>query len=234
MKKMIAMILMLSMLLTCAAFAEEEDYVPMPEEAAAYEGEWASEQTDIEIFWEEEGFRVSIRRKNNERESTEWGYSCYYNEESNALISMATVIRTEIVHNEADDVESFSDVYDDGNAVFSLDKEGYLIWYDEKEDAGKDLRFKKVDRYSGTWVCDRARMEVDLEDGGYKVFISWASSASEVTEWEYSCVMDYVNNALEAMPFGIRTDLVYGENGDIVSTNVIYENGEATFSLTDE
>ena len=223
--------LMLAMLLTCAAFAEEEeeDYAPMPEEAAVYEGKWACEQAGIEIFWEEVGFRVSIRW-----ESTEWGYSCHYIEKDNTLISMPTGSRTEIVYNEAGDVESFHDVYNDGSAIFALDEEGYLIWRDEKEDAGKDMRFEKVDRYSGTWVCGRASMEVDLEDGGYKVFITWPSSAAEVTEWEYGCLMDYINDALEAMPFGVCTKLVYGENGEIVSANVIYEDGEASFSLDEE
>lgn len=236
MKKLIAMILMLALLLTCTAFAEEkeEDLAPMPEEAAVYEGEWACDRAKAEIFWEEEGFRVSIRWGNSASESTKWEYSCDYNEEDNTLISMPTGTRTEFVYNEAGDIESFNDVYNDGNAVFALDEEGYLIWHDEKEDAGKDMRFKKVDRYSGTWVCGRATMEVDLEDGGYKVFITWPSSAAEVTEWAYSCVVDYVDNALEAMPYGVRTDLVYGEDGEIASENVIYEDGEATFSLDEE
>lgn len=231
MKKLVAMIMVLVMLLAVAAFAEDEEFAPMPEEATGYEGKWICDRASMEVVWEEEGFRVFIQWGSSASESTEWSYSCFYNAKNNSMESMPTGTRTEIVYNDSGEIESFNEAYNDGEATFALDEEGYLIWHDEKEDAGKDMRFEKVDLYSGAWICGRASMEIALEDSGYKVFISWPSGAAEVSEWEYSCVYSFVSDALEAMPFGIRTDLIYGEDGEIASSNVIYEDGEATFSL---
>ena len=84
--------------------------------------------------------------------------------------------------------------------------------------------------YEGTWVCDRASIEIIWEEEGFRVFISWGSSASETSEWEYSCYYDAETKSLEAMPTGIHTDNVYGEDGEIVSSTVIYDDGEATFT----
>ena len=41
--------------------------------------------------------------------------------------------------------------------------------------------------YEGTWVCDRASIEIVWEEEGFRVFISWGSSAAETSVWEYSC-----------------------------------------------
>ena len=233
MKKLTVVMLVLSLLLPSAALAEDA-FAPMPLEAAAFQGNWTCDRASIELNWEEEGFRVFIQWSSSASESTEWEYSCYYNEADNSLVSMPTGIRTEIVYDEAGDIASSNEVYNDGEATFILDEDGHLLWQDAKEDAGKDMHFEKDDPYSGTWVCGRATMEVDLEDDGYKVFISWASSAAEVTEWEYSCVYDAVNNALEAMPFGLCTRVLYAENGEIASASVQYEDGEATFTLDED
>lgn len=233
MKKLALAILALAMLLTSAAFAEEE-VATMPEEAAAFAGKWVCGRASIEMDWEEEGFRVFIQWGNSASESTEWEYSCFYQEADHSLVSMPTGLRTEVVYDETGAVQSFSEVYNDGEAAFILDEDGCLLWQDAKEDAGKDMRFVRDDPFSGVWVCGRASMEVDLEDGGYKVFISWASSAAEVTEWEYSCIYDAVHNTLEAMPFGLCTDVVYDEKGDIAASSVRYEDGEATFLLEED
>ena len=90
------------------------------------------------------------------------------------------------------------------------------------------------DRFSGTWMCDRAVIEIDWEEEGYRVMVRWGSSAWECTEWEYSCLFHEDENKLVSMPFGLRTDLVYNEDGEVDSYKVVYEDGEATFYLDEE
>lgn len=85
--------------------------------------------------------------------------------------------------------------------------------------------------YEGAWQCDRATAEMYWEEEGFKVLISWGSSAWETTEWEYSCFYHEDDNTLVSMPFGIRTDLVYDDNGNETSATTVYDDGQATFKI---
>ncbi len=88
--------------------------------------------------------------------------------------------------------------------------------------------------FEGTWICGRARAEMVWEEEGFKVLIVWGSSAWEHTEWEYSCYFHEDDLTLVSMPFGIRTDYVFNEQGEPVSADEIYNDGEATFALDGE
>ena len=85
--------------------------------------------------------------------------------------------------------------------------------------------------YEGAWQCDRATAEMYWEEEGFKVLISWGSSAWETTEWEYSCFYHEDDNTLVSMPFGSRTDLVYDDNGNETSATTVYDDGQATFKI---
>ena len=233
MKKLFALILALAMLLTAAAFAEEEEEnFPMPEEAAVFEGMWVNERVSAEIIWEEAGFRVYIEGSSSAAEKSTWEYNCLYNEEDSTVASIfANGIRTDYVYDEKGE-ETFTTAYEDGAAVFSINEKGHLVWKDLKDDNGEDMEFRNL--FTGMWACERATMEISCEEEGYKVFINWGSNASEVTEWAYSCTLNFLDNALVAMPFGTRTDIMFDENGKEVSSNTVYEDGKATFALTEE
>ena len=60
------------------------------------------------------------------------------------------------------------------------------------------------------------------------------SSAWEHTEWEYSCHLNEDDNTLVSLPFGIRTEYVYDDNGEQVSAREAYSDGCASFSLDAE
>ena len=141
MKKLIAIILALILALGCAAGAEEAS---MPAEAAAYEGVWQCDRATVSMDWEEEGFRVLITWGSSAWEHTEWQYSCYYHEEDNTLAAVPFGIRTDYVYGDDGELVSAAEIYNDGDAVFSLDAEGYLIWEDQKENAGDGMRFEKL------------------------------------------------------------------------------------------
>ena len=144
MKKLFAIILVLALALVSAGFAEEEKLPPMPEEAAMYEGTWVCDRASIEIIWEEEGFRLFISWGSSASETSEWEYSCYYNAETKSLEAMPTGIHTDNVYGEDGEIVSSTVIYDDGEATFTLDGEGNLLWHDVKEDAGKDMLFERL------------------------------------------------------------------------------------------
>ena len=88
--------------------------------------------------------------------------------------------------------------------------------------------------FEGEWQCDRATAELVWEEEGFKVLITWGSSAWETTQWEYSCYYHEEDNTLVSMPFGIRTDLVYDDNGNETSATAAYEDGQATFKIDED
>lgn len=243
MKKVFLVLMAFILAITCtAALAEEAPAAQEAPDPDNYSGVWQCDRASIEINWEEEGYRVLVEWGSSAWESTFWEYSCFYHEEDNTLVSMPFGLRTEVVYTEGSDEATYTDVYDDGQATFSLDEDGCLIWQDEKEDAGKGMRFVRIDEtdapdpdnYSGIWQCDRASIEIDWEEEGYRVFIEWSSSALEHTEWQYSCFYHEEDNTLVSMPFGLKTDVVYTEGSDEPAYTDIYDDGQATFSLDED
>ena len=88
--------------------------------------------------------------------------------------------------------------------------------------------------FLGEWQCDRATAEVDWEEEGFKVIITWGSSAWETTRWEYSCFYYEEPDSLVAMPLGLKTDLVYSDDGEVSSAVMVYDDGMATFSIDED
>ena len=142
MKKVLLLMLALVML-TGIALAEEE-LPPMPEQAEVFEGVWQCDRATVDICWEEEGFRALITWGSSAWEQTEWQYSCYYHDEDNTLVAVPFGTRTEVVYDDDGGTVSATEIYNDGEAVFFLDEEGYLIWQDQKDNSGEGMRFKKL------------------------------------------------------------------------------------------
>ena len=145
MKKVLAILMALVLAVACtAALAEEEPgFRPAPD-PDHFSGIWECERASIEITWEEEGYRVLIEWNSSALETTTWEYSCLYHEENDTIVSTPFGIRTEIVFDENSDDVTYTQVYDDGTATFSIDEEGHLIWLDEKENAGEGMLFDRI------------------------------------------------------------------------------------------
>ena len=148
MKKLIsvcmALVLALGLTGVCLAESENAQAAPSPD---PYSGIWQCDRATAEIVWEEEGYRVLIHWGSSAWEATEWEYSCDYREEDHTMVSMPSGVRTELVFNDAGEQTSFTVVYEDGEAVFSLDGEGCLIWQDKKDNAGEGMRFVRTGDY---------------------------------------------------------------------------------------
>ena len=238
-KKFIAVLLIAALCVSGAAFAEsagideEVTEMAMPEEAAAFEGTWQCGRATVAVDWEEEGFKVLIIRSGSATEQTEWEYSCYYHEDDNTAVSLPFGIRTDVVLGEDGGIASFTEVYNDGEAVFSLDEDGHLIWQDLKENAGEGLRFAKIpaefaapifmtigeamasDGYTGIAGGDEEHYIVVVEqDGEYvRLVADLDDEARELSEKTLEYVdADTLEAAFEAYNAHIETlPIVYAE-----------------------
>ena len=104
MKKLLAILLTLAMLCGISAFAEDVQGFT----AEDFEGEWHCANAYIEIYWEEEGYKVLVHWSGYPAESTEWEYSCYYDEETNTIVSLPFGTCTEYLYNEKGEVSAYT------------------------------------------------------------------------------------------------------------------------------
>ena len=124
----------------------------------------------------------------------------------------------------------------------SLDEVGEESWYDthdgddddddndDNDDDDDDTDDGDVgDGFIGDWMCERATIYIDEDDGVYTVHITWGASAFETVVWDYSCTLDAATGALSGR--GKKSTETYDENGNLTATDVEYTDGSATFTL---
>lgn len=105
---------------------------------------------------------------------------------------------------------------------------------DYEEDYEEDEPVPDPDLFSGTWLCERYAVEIDWEGIGYRILVSLANTPSEFTEWEYSGFYHEAEKTIVTMPFGMRTEVVYGEGSVAESWTTVYEDGSAIFGFDEE
>jgi len=106
-------------------------------------GEWQDERVTIGIFETRAGYEVTAAASGNAFARTVWLYTCDYDTETDSLISNGEIAERYDYAYDENQAYSQTLVYSDGKAVFSLDQDGFLIWRDQKENAGEGLRFEK-------------------------------------------------------------------------------------------
>ncbi len=229
MKKMLAVFLALVLLCCGCALAEGSS----ADAGMVFDSKWVNENISAEVRMEDDGFRVLILRMDDYPQGTCWEYSAVYSPETGKLVAVPTGRKSTITYTEDGTFTFGETAYEDGDAEFSLTAEGKLVWTDKKEDAGKGAELEKIGWFDGSkWVCDRASIEMDWEEEGYRVYVEWGSNAWESTVWMYSCFYDAATNSLSGM--GSCENLEYDDDGKVVSSGVVYEDGDVTFTLTEE
>lgn len=126
--------------------------------------------------------------------------------------------------------------------VYFADAAERLIWNDS-EGLAKDFLLQRLEEaeaveyaeslgFAGRWGCERATIDIDVQDDGtFKVFIAWGSSAAESVEWTYACVYDGDRKCLYSYMPGSKVIVTYAEGGDVESAVTEYDDGEATFEI---
>ena len=87
------------------------------------------------------------------------------------------------------------------------------------------------DDFVGVWGCGRCTINISPESDGYRVDITWGSSAAESSVWTYLCYYNEFANAIACSSGGVNTNVVYSEDGTHVDT-VVYDDGGAEFTIS--
>lgn len=104
----------------------------------------------------------------------------------------------------------------------------------EEIDASEDTQ-NPVMNYIGDYGCGRATMTIEAADGetGANVLVTWGSSAAETSQWQMSGEFDADTKTI-TYSNGVRTDIVYKDEGDIDTETEVYNDGTGTITFTDD
>ena len=90
-------------------------------------------------------------------------------------------------------------VAEDGDAVFTINENGCLVWTDLKEDAGKGLEFEKIgDFYGSRWVKD----DIDI------LFYDWYEGEYDIRCYKYGENDEILADAIFKGAYDPATDTV--------------------------
>ena len=184
MKKLISVILAIvfTALLCCAAPADE---YPEPEGGKKFNTNWAIFGVTVRIDYEEEGYRICIKSTDPfEHNGVEWEYSCVYNEEQDALLSVSSFKYSFTQDPEASGLQygpyEYEGLDDEGKTtVFTVRENGSLAWNDGHGTDGADLEFTDIGDFEGAWCSEDGNTwaEIEWDDSeegdryGYHVFL---------------------------------------------------------------
>lgn len=245
MKRRLALLLALAMLLVGMAALAESEYTYYPE-MEDYVGLWYVDDyiMQIEHMADDESLlKCDITQYTSDTEGVHWVYEgCSYDDVGKALTSLETGVKTSCTFNDAYELIPGEQIYDDGAASFALNEDGTLTWTDFKQTPGEnEIVFERLvtmddltpeERFEGTWSCDRASITIDSLDDVIYATVVWGGSAWEVAQWEYSdCVYDEEDDCLVTGKNGVKAILTYGEDGEIADTEQVYDDGSAVFRL---
>ncbi len=110
----------------------------------AFEGIWGCGRATMTIESLDDVIYVTVMWGNSASESARWEYACDYDAENDCLVSQPDGVLAYVTFGEDGEIAAEEQVYDNGEAVFRIDDEGFLIWEDKVENAAEDMRFEKV------------------------------------------------------------------------------------------
>lgn len=233
MKKLFALILTIFLILNALpAFAEEISfYSDEYPEAKAFVSTWVAEDGDwrIEVYDEDGGLKLMIVHVLGDNKLDVWEYSAALSVDGKALEAVPLGL-----HFQQDAVTGNWNVnyYEDGDAAFTLNEAGRLLWDDRKEAAGEGLTFDKIGSFfGGRWM--KGDIEVffyDWYDGEYDIRLYQRGEENEILKdailkGNYDAVSDTITATGEfegEEPFTVTFS--YDENRNVVWS----ENGEST------
>ena len=236
MKKLFALLLALALCITAAAaFAEEDDefgyYPDEYPESKPYLSTWIAEDGEwrIEMYAEDGGIKPMIIHRLGDNKEDIWEYATALNPDMTALTAVPFGLhyRQDTVSYDWDET-----YYEDGDAVFTINENGKLLWNDLKEDAGKGLEFEPIGNfYGGRW------MKGDTE----VIFYDWYEGEYDIRCFTYGKNDEILADAILKGSYDPASDTItaegffdpdepftvtfsYDESNNVVWT----ENGEST------
>ena len=107
-------------------------------------------------------------------------------------------------------------------------------WLEDLNVAVQPWAQDPVAAFEGEWVSGRAQLTIEELDNTIHCTVNWGSSAFDSALWEYEAMYDEVSGELTTLESGVKSDVTYGEDGEIVSSEIEYDDGAAAFTLNDD
>lgn len=171
--------------------ASEDDGIPQPEGGKKFESDWAIAGGLAEIYYEEEGYKVSLAIQNEDGTGSLWEYACYYVEETDSLVSVSSSRDDFTINPDTGDTvyagSAYEGIDEEGKeTTFTIDADGCLIWKDGHESAGAGLKFVNIGRFQGVWRNEAEEVEaeflwngVDADTFFYTVYIQRGNEGAD-------------------------------------------------------
>ena len=248
-RKMIASLMIAALLVGGMALAEEVSSVT----AHDYLGEWVDQDgtTNINVEAREEGdgyivnIQMDVEGEDDVFTYVVWAYSCVYDEQTHTMKSFSRVTGTGDY--EPDSEEEIIDTdFEYADAELCFDDAGKLVWNDANlsEDDGKrfehTIGWKDPDyvgpghHFVGEWNDDRVTIYIEETMEDYQVAVAGSDSAFSGAYWAYTCDYDAETDSLVSNgEVASMVEYTYSEDGEDYSEELVYEDGEAVFSLND-
>lgn len=184
MKRFIALLLVLCLAMAATAAFAEDDFGYYPDdfpESKVFVSTWVAEDGDwrVEVYGEDGSVKPMIVHRLGDNKEDVWEYATQLSEDKTELVSVPLGL-----HYRQDTLTGSWDntFYEDGEAVFSINESGKLLWKDLKEDAGQGLEFERIGNYyGGRWM--KGDIEViffDWYDGQYDIRLYQRGADNEI------------------------------------------------------
>jgi hypothetical protein len=215
------------------AYPEDDEIGYYPDEhpeSKVYLSTWVAEDGNwrIEMNGEDGGIRPAVYHRLGDNKEDIWEYAAALGKNGElAAVPFG-------LHYRQDTVSGNWDItyYEDGDATFTVNENGKLIWNDLKEDAGKGLEFEKIGDFYGTrWM--KGDIEVifyDWYQGQYDIRLYQRGTNNEILKdailkGDYDAVAGTVTAEGEFEGEDpIKVTFSYNDQNDMVWT----ENGKST------
>ena len=205
-----------------------------------FESDWAIAGGLVNIYFEEEGYKV-LMEIDQEGGGSCWEYSCYYHADTDNLVSVASSKMNYTFDPETGEKiygEYVYEGFDEANkeTAFSIDGD-CLIWKDGHENAGAGLKFANIGRFDGVWQNEKEEVVAEFvwngfseDDLFYTVYITRGKTdGANYTVFLMNGTYDPATGKLTA--YGACTEFTRNASGEYAAS----EDGEsydAIFSKT--
>ena len=234
MKKLFMLILVLCLSAVMVSAPAEDDIGYYPDdypESKPYVSTWVAADGEwrIEMYGEDGGIKPYIVHRLGDNKEDVWEYATALNPEKTALTAVPFGLhyRYDTVTGDWDET-----YYEDGDALFTINGDGKLLWNDLKEDAGKGLEFEKIGEfYGGHWMKgDTEVYFYDWYEGEYDIrCYRYAEDGTILADAILKGIYDPETDTITAEGFfdpDAPFTVVFSYDADY---NVVWtENGEST------
>lgn len=182
---------------------------------------------------------ISVHWANGAAEYVLWTMSGPLDPDKLTVTYADCVKKTVVMHDDGTPEDETIE-YENGTGTVDFSSMNAAVWTDDQENIAEDMVFtpnyavEEADPslYLGTWACDRASIEIREAEEDYHAVITWGSSASEVTVWEYDVYFD--GWSMVSNETGTKKNYVYDSEGKEVSCDTVFKDGATALTLKED